>query len=110
MAAIQAGRAARGRGAGPSIAGGGGAAAPRAEVGFTLRGPAGALAADRVILATGGRSLPKSGSDGHGYELARRLGHTTTARILPALVPLALHESSFVRRLAGVTLPTAITL
>jgi len=82
----------------------------RAEGGFVLRGPAGTISARRVILATGGRSLPKSGSDGHGFELARRLGHTTTPRILPALVPLVLVEDCFVRRLAGVTLPAAITL
>ena len=31
--------------------------------------------ARRLVLATGGRSLPKTGSDGFGYELARRLGH-----------------------------------
>ncbi len=78
--------------------------------GFVLRGPAGEITATRVILATGGRSLPKSGSDGHGFELARRLGHTTTSRILPGLVPLVLAESCFVRRLAGVTLQTSITL
>jgi hypothetical protein len=82
----------------------------RAKGGFVLRGPAGEIAAQRVILATGGRSLPKSGSDGHGFELARRLGHTTTPRILPGLVPLVLAEDCFIRRLAGLTLPTEITL
>ena len=82
----------------------------RTGSGFLLRGPAGELAATRVILATGGRSLPKSGSDGHGFELARRLGHRTTARILPGLVPLLLAERCFVLRLAGVTLETTISL
>jgi len=82
----------------------------RADAGFTLRGPAGAIAARRVILATGGRSLPKSGSDGHGFELARRLGHTTTPRILPGLVPLLLADGGFVRTLSGLTLPTRVTL
>jgi predicted Rossmann fold flavoprotein len=82
----------------------------RTSSGFLLRGPAGEIAAARVILATGGRSLPKSGSDGHGFELARRLGHTTTTRILPGLVPLVLAERCFVLRLAGVTLQTTITL
>jgi predicted Rossmann fold flavoprotein len=78
--------------------------------GFVLRGPDGELASRRVVLATGGRSLPKSGSDGHGYELARRLGHTTTSRILPGLVPLTLAERCFVRGLSGVTLKTTIRL
>jgi len=82
----------------------------RAETGFVLRGPAGAIVARRVILATGGRSLPKSGSDGHGFELSRRLGHTTTPRILPGLVPLLLADGCFVRALSGLTLPTRITL
>ena len=82
----------------------------RSASGFVLRGPSGTIEAHRVILATGGRSLPKSGSDGHGFELARRLGHTTTPRILPGLVPLILSEGCFVRRLSGLTLPTAISL
>ena len=43
--------------------------------------------ADHVILATGGKSYPATGSNGEGYELARRAGHTVeTPR--PALVPL----------------------
>ena len=82
----------------------------RTATGFLLRGPAGEFGAARVILATGGRSLPKSGSDGHGFELARRLGHTTTERILPGLVPLVLAERCFILRLAGITLYTTITL
>jgi predicted flavoprotein YhiN len=46
----------------------------------------GVLDAQRVVLATGGRSLPKTGSDGHGYALARGLGHTLTPSIFPGLV------------------------
>ncbi|MEG2003925.1 MAG: aminoacetone oxidase family FAD-binding enzyme, partial [Clostridia bacterium] len=42
---------------------------------------------DAVILATGGASYPKTGSDGFGYELARRVGHTIVP-IKPSLVPL----------------------
>jgi predicted Rossmann fold flavoprotein len=70
---------------------------------FALCGPSGELRARRVILATGGRSLPRSGSDGHGYAIARSLGHTTTRSIVPALVPLALADRSFPRRLSGVS-------
>ena len=43
----------------------------------------------RVVLATGGQSLPKSGSDGAGFEIARRLGHTIVPTT-PALAPLLL--------------------
>jgi predicted Rossmann fold flavoprotein len=49
----------------------------------------GDLRASRVVLATGGRALPKSGSDGAGYEFAQRVGHTIVATT-PALVPLLL--------------------
>ena len=42
-----------------------------------------------VAMCTGGKSLPKTGSDGFGYELARRLGHGCIAPI-PALAPLVL--------------------
>lgn len=44
-----------------------------------------------VVLATGGRSLPKTGSDGFGYELAQRLGHSITPTT-PALDPLILSD------------------
>lgn len=43
--------------------------------------------APKVVLATGGKSYPATGSNGEGYELARSLGHTL-ARVRPALVPL----------------------
>ena len=43
--------------------------------------------ADRVILATGGKSYPATGSTGDGYEMAKKLGHTVT-KIKPSLVPL----------------------
>ena len=42
---------------------------------------------DAVILATGGKSYPLTGSDGSGYRLARRLGHTVT-ELIPSLIPI----------------------
>jgi predicted Rossmann fold flavoprotein len=69
--------------------------------GFVLRHTRGSLAAKCLVLATGGRSLPKSGSDGFGYELARRLGHRVGATS-PALVPLVLDETAFHSQLAGI--------
>ena len=59
----------------------------RAEARPTFR--IGDIHAKRVILATGGRSVPKTGSDGSGYAIARDLGHTVTP-LFPALVPLLL--------------------
>ena len=43
--------------------------------------------ADKVILATGGKSYPLTGSNGSGYKLAQKLGHTVT-EIKPSIVPL----------------------
>jgi predicted Rossmann fold flavoprotein len=64
--------------------------------------------AQRVVLATGGRSLPKTGSDGFGYELARRLGHGYV-ETSPALAPLLLGGTAH-HGLAGVAHPASLTL
>jgi predicted Rossmann fold flavoprotein len=48
-----------------------------------------AIATRVLVIATGGRSLPKTGSDGLGYDLARRLGHGYV-ETTPALAPLVL--------------------
>ena len=70
---------------------------------FVVRSSGGDFMASRVVLATGGRSLPKSGSDGFGLELARRLGHRSVDTT-PALVPLVLSADEAIhRRLAGVS-------
>ena len=60
------------------------------------------------ILATGGRSIPKSGSDGFGYSLARRLGHHVTATV-PALVPLVLEGTMFHKTLSGLSHEVELT-
>src|SRR6476660_9186485 len=65
------------------------------------------LEADAVILATGGLSVPKSGSDGHGLEILKRLGHTVHATY-PALTPLV-GSASPLAELAGISLPVTIT-
>lgn len=78
---------------------------------FEVIGPDGAVVgARRVILATGGRALPRSGSDGAGYDIARSLGHTVTPLVTPALVPLLLADGCFLRELPGLTFPATITL
>lgn len=66
------------------------------------------LVASRVILATGGKALPKSGSDGQGYSIAKSLGHTMTPRIFPALVPLTTPDGHFLRELSGVSVPAEV--
>lgn len=65
----------------------------------------GEFRARRVILATGGRSYPESGSDGSGFELAANAGLTVTPQV-PALAGLVLAES-WVPTLAGAALENA---
>lgn len=78
------------------------------EAGFAIHHTHGDLKARKVILATGGRSIPKSGSDGFGYELARRLGHQVTATV-PALVPLLLDDAMFHKALSGLSHDVELT-
>jgi predicted Rossmann fold flavoprotein len=79
--------------------------------GFVLGTSAGDLRARAVVLATGGRSLPKTGSDGGGYALAAALGHTIVPPT-PALAPLLLDPAtpySVHARLQGVAMDAEIT-
>ena len=80
------------------------------EDGFRISCPESTVRARRVVLATGGQSLPKTGSDGHGFVLARELGHSTTARITPSLVPLLLSEGDALTKLSGMACDVALTL
>jgi predicted Rossmann fold flavoprotein len=80
----------------------------RADGDFTVHTSGEAIHANAVMLATGGRSLPKSGSDGSGYALARSLGHSLT-RTAPALVPLLLDDTMFHEQLAGLSHDVTLT-
>ena len=60
------------------------------------------IAADKIIVATGGKSYPLTGSTGDGYELARQAGHTIIEP-KPSLVPLSVHEG-FCSELMGLSL------
>lgn len=75
---------------------------------FLINSSAGQMRARQLVLATGGKSLPKTGSDGHGFALAQSLGHSLTPRIFPALVPLVLPAEHFLRRLSGLTFPATL--
>ena len=65
-------------------------------------------AAHMMVLATGGRSLPKTGSDGLGYELARTLGHGYV-ETTPALAPLVLDGDRHIN-LVGVSHDAVLSL
>ena len=82
----------------------------KVESGFVVGGEWGTMTATNLVIATGGQSLPKSGSDGHGYRLAQSLGHSLTPRLLPALVPLTLPTGHFISDLSGVTVPATLEL
>jgi len=58
--------------------------------------------AKSVILSTGGKSYPATGSNGEGYELVRRVGHTIEKPI-PALVPVE-SEGGVAQKLQGLNL------
>lgn len=58
---------------------------------------------DKIILATGGKSYPLTGSTGDGYKIANRLGHTIT-ELKPSLVPLATYEKEMHKSLQGLSL------
>lgn len=58
---------------------------------FIISTSGGKIEADKVILATGSKAAPRTGSDGMGYELAKSFGHSIID-VLPALVQLRSEE------------------
>lgn len=62
----------------------------------------GKIDADKIILATGGKSYPLTGSNGEGYEIAKNLGHTIKD-VRGSLVPL-IADKSVCSRLQGLSL------
>lgn len=61
------------------------------------------IKANKVILATGGKSYPLTGSTGDGYRIAKALGHTIMP-IKPSLVPLEVYEKEECKKLQGLSL------
>ena len=60
------------------------------------------IIADKFIICTGGKSYPKTGSTGDGYEWAKKLGHMIT-NLLPSLVPIIVKEKNM-KELEGLSL------
>ena len=67
---------------------------------FTLTTSQGPIRASCVVMATGGKSLPRTGSDGAGWEMLRELGHTVTPTHA-ALVSLVCDASFFHAQMTG---------
>ena len=61
------------------------------------------IKADKVILATGGKSYPLTGSTGDGYKMAEELGHKIE-KIRPSLVPLEVYQKDICKKLQGLSL------
>ena len=59
--------------------------------------------ADKVILATGGKSYPLTGATGDGYDMAKKLGHKIV-KIRPSLVPLETYNDDICKSLQGLSL------
>ena len=78
------------------------------KAGFQIKTTRRDYLADKVILTTGSRAAPITGSDGSGYAIAKELGHTITP-VLPALVQLRCQESYF-KKLAGLRVHGQVTL
>jgi predicted Rossmann fold flavoprotein len=85
----------------------------RRDPGFDVVTTAGVVRAQAVVLATGGRSLPKTGSDGAGYDIAARLGHTivpTTVALAPLVLETPQGSPPLHTELSGVTHPVELTV
>jgi predicted Rossmann fold flavoprotein len=75
---------------------------------FTIEHTHGSLDSKHLILATGGQSLPKTGSDGFGWQLAKQLGHEVTAPHA-ALVPLVLDPQMFHAAVTGISIEVELS-
>ena len=75
-------------------------------LGFTVETARGVQTARAVVVATGGKSIPKMGATGYGYRVAEQFG-LPLVETRPALVPLtfAEQELAWMRPLAGVAVP-----
>lgn len=76
---------------------------------FLIYTSAGPIRSRLLVLASGGKSVPETGSDGHGYSIVRQLGHSIVPPI-PALVPLLLPQGHPLTRLSGVSTRSVLSL
>lgn len=58
---------------------------------------------DKIVLATGGKSYPLTGSTGDGYLIVKNIGHKVT-EIRPSLVPLVIYEKNECKEMQGLSL------
>ena len=85
-------------------------AVERADAGFRVRLSSGEVSATSLVIATGGKSIPRMGATGLGYRLAEQFGLAVT-ETRPALVPLTF-EPRMLERLAplsGISTDATVT-
>jgi len=75
---------------------------------FLIKIRSGSFRSKNLILASGGKSYPETGSDGSGYEIARAFGHSLITP-LPALTPLTTSDKDW-KTISGVSLPAKLSL
>lgn len=78
----------------------------KTEGGWKISTPDEEIWARAIIVCTGGLALPKTGSDGRGYRLARKFGHSII-ETTPALSPLVSHLAPHAK-FSGLTLPVRL--
>ena len=77
---------------------------------YTVSSDQGTFAAESLVVASGGLSIPKMGATGFGYELARQFGHDiveTRAGLVPFTFTGAMHDLT--QRLAGISTPATVS-
>lgn len=79
----------------------------QSEQGFTLQTDQGKLQARNLVIATGGKSIPKMGATGFAYDIARQFGHEIT-ETRPGLVPFTFPDGRFAP-LSGLSLPVRVS-
>lgn len=80
------------------------------EEGYVVETSAGQMIAQSLVVACGGKSIPKMGATGFGYEIAKQFG-LNVIMPRPALVPLTFDNSTkeFYAKLAGVSLEVTVS-
>ncbi|MDX8348355.1 NAD(P)/FAD-dependent oxidoreductase [Cognatiyoonia sp. IB215446] len=77
------------------------------RVGLTKDGQTKTVTANNLVVACGGKSIPKMGATGLGYDIARQFG-LPLVDPRPALVPLTFPDNQF-KHLAGVSVPSRVS-
>lgn len=81
----------------------------KTERGFVVRHSGGSVAAKSLVIATGGKSIPKMGATGFGYDVARQFG-LRLVETRPGLVPLTFepHLLERLKPLAGIAVDAVV--